>query len=111
MASLAHTASPNSRVRDQSEPNAPAPPRMMAGQRQDWLFEHVTQAFALLVLALLVAILIALGIAAIPALEKFGPAFFFTNVWNPVKLDFGAAAPIYGTIVTSLIALLIGVPV
>jgi phosphate transport system permease protein len=46
----------------------------------------------------------------VPAFEKFGLGFFFTNVWDPVKLNFGALAPIYGTLVTSLIALLIGVP-
>ena len=60
---------------------------------------------------LLLGILLALGYAAIPAFEKFGLAFFLTNVWNPVKSEFGALAPIYGTLVTSLIALLIGVPV
>src|SRR6185295_13417489 len=52
-----------------------------------------------------------LAYAAVPAMEKFGPAFFVTNVWNPVTSQFGALAPIYGTLVTSLIALLIGVPV
>jgi len=67
--------------------------------------------FALLVLCTLVAILGALAYAAIPALQKFGLAFFFTNVWDPVQLNFGALAPIYGTLVTSVIALVIGVPV
>ena len=43
--------------------------------------------------------------------QKFGLGFFFTNVWNPVTSEFGALAPIYGTLVTSAIALLIGVPV
>src|SRR5690348_8294571 len=111
MASLAHTATSPPSVRGQSEPDPPATPRITAGQWQDQLFEHVTRLFALLVLALLAGILIALGIAAIPALDKFGLAFFVTNVWNPVKLEFGAAAPIYGTLVTSAIALAIGVPV
>jgi phosphate transport system permease protein len=46
-----------------------------------------------------------------PALRAFGPGFFVTNVWNPVTKQFGALAPIYGTIVTSMIALLIGIPV
>ncbi|MDQ6619875.1 MAG: phosphate ABC transporter permease subunit PstC [Pseudomonadota bacterium] len=76
----------------------------------DRLFQRVTQASALFVLVLLATILLALGFAAVPALEKFGAPFFFTNVWNPVTKDFGAAAPIFGTVVTSLIALLIGVP-
>ena len=67
--------------------------------------------FAVLVLSMLLAIIGALSYAALPALEKFGLGFFFSNVWNPVKSDFGALAPIYGTLVTSAIALLIGVPV
>ena len=49
--------------------------------------------------------------AAVPAFQKFGLGSSVTNVWDPVKLNFGALAPIYGTLVTSAIALLIGVPV
>ena len=49
--------------------------------------------------------------AAWPAIAKFGLAFFVTNVWNPVKHQFGALVPIYGTLVTSAIAMLIAVPV
>ena len=75
------------------------------------MFEHATLGFAVFVLLLLFAILLSLVIAAIPALEKFGFAFFTTNVWNPVTKQFGALAPIYGTLATSAIALLIAVPV
>jgi phosphate transport system permease protein len=91
----------------------PTPPgeRKVASAWRDWVFEHTTLFFALLVLGLLAGILIALGIAAAPALDKFGVGFFFTNVWDPVKSVFGGLAPIYGTLVTSAIALLIGVPV
>ena len=85
--------------------------RAAAGRRQDALFARATRAFAALVLMLLVAIVVALGYAAWPALSKFGPGFFISNAWNPVTSEFGALAPIYGTIVTSAIALLIGVPV
>jgi phosphate transport system permease protein len=89
----------------------PSAPRQTAGRWQDWLFEHTTMFFALFVLLTLVAIVVALTWAALPALQKFGFTFFYTNVWNPVTSDFGALAPIYGTLVTSAIALLIGVPV
>jgi phosphate transport system permease protein len=89
----------------------PPRPKHDAGRRQDWLFEHVTLFFALFVLLLLAGILVALAISAAPALQKFGPAFFFTNVWNPVKSEFGGLAPIYGTLMTSAIALVTGVPV
>jgi len=91
----------------------PTPPaqRRAAAPWQDWLFERTTMCFALFVLLMLVGIIGALMWTAIPAFEKFGTGFLFTDVWDPVKLRFGALAPIYGTLVTSLIALLIGVPV
>jgi phosphate transport system permease protein len=92
-------------------PSAPPDSPRARGAWADWVFERATLVFALLVLGLLAGILVALGIAAAPALEKFGIGFFFTNIWNPVKGIFGGLAPIYGTLVTSAIALLIGVPV
>jgi len=90
----------------------PTPPgsRAAASRWQDTLFEGTTRFFASLVLVLLIAIIVELAINAAPAMQKFGLGFFFTNVWNPVTLQFGALAPIYGTLVTSAIALLIGVP-
>jgi len=78
---------------------------------QDALFRGTTRLFAALVLALLASIIVALGIAAAPALQTFGLGFFASDVWNPVTKQFGALAPLYGTIVTSAIALLIGIPV
>jgi phosphate transport system permease protein len=92
------------------QPGPPSQPRA-AGRWQDWLFEHTTLFFALFVLLMLLGIIAALTYSAFPALQKFGFGFFVTNVWNPVTSDFGALAPIYGTLVTSAIALLIGVPV
>src|SRR5450631_3810397 len=111
-ASMAMPGPMDSRVesRGQREPLPPAQ-RTAAAPWQDWLFERVTMLFALLVLAMLLGIIGALTYAALPALQKFGFSFFFTNVWDPVKSQFGALAPIYGTLVTSAIALLIGVPV
>src|SRR5436190_18815860 len=53
--------------------------RASAGRWQDALFRQVTRLFAALVLALLLSIIVALGYAAMPALQKFGPAFFVTN--------------------------------
>ena len=92
------------------EPDPPARPKG-AAPWQDWLFERTTMAFALVVLFALVGILAALAWASVPAFQKFGLGFFVTNVWNPVTMDFGALAPIYGTLATAAIALLIGVPV
>jgi phosphate transport system permease protein len=90
---------------------APPPPRTARAALGDVVFEGITRLFALLVLGSLAAILVALAISAWPALQKFGPAFFVSDVWNPVKGLFGGLAPIYGTLVTAALALLIGVPV
>jgi phosphate transport system permease protein len=92
------------------EPGLPGQRRTIP-RWQDAIFEGTTRFSALCVLGSLFAILIALAIAAVPAAYKFGFAFFVTDVWNPVTKDFGALAPIYGTLVTSAIALAIGVPV
>ncbi len=77
----------------------------------DGLFRNLTRLFALLVLCLLAAIFVSLVIGGWTAIEKFGPRFLVTEEWNPVTEDFGALVPIYGTLVTSLIALLIALPV
>ncbi len=78
---------------------------------QDWLFEKTTLFFAVFVLLLLVGIIVSLVIGALPALEAFGLGFFLTDEWNPVSKQFGAVATVFGTLATSIIALLIGVPV
>jgi phosphate transport system permease protein len=78
---------------------------------QDRLFHGTTQFFALLVLATLVGILIALAFEASPTFREFGPAFLWTNIWSVPDDQYGALAAIYGTLVTSVIALLIAVPV
>ena len=62
-------------------------------------------------LALLAGILVSLVIGAQPAIEKSGLGFFTNTVWDPVAGNFGGAVMIYGTIATSLIALVIAVPV
>lgn len=77
----------------------------------DRLFSGATLGFALLVLGVLAAILIALALAAWPALSHFGWGFLISDAWNPVTEQFGALAPIVGTLLTSLIALSIAVPV
>ena len=78
---------------------------------QDKLFHYTTQLFALVVLATLVGILASLAIEAWPSLKAFGPDFLWTNVWSVPDDEYGALAAIYGTVVTSVLALLIGVPI
>lgn len=82
--------------------------------RQRWLdqaFYYTTAIVAGLVLVLLAAIIIALFVGGLDALKTFGFDFLTSDEWNPVTEKFGALAPIYGTIASSLIALLIAVPV
>jgi phosphate transport system permease protein len=77
----------------------------------DSLFRGATFGAAVLVLILLSGVILSLVIGSLPALSKFGLGFLTTQSWNPVTEKFGAIAPIYGTIVTSIIAMLIGIPV
>ncbi len=77
----------------------------------DIAFQALTFSFALVVLVVLGGVVAALIDGARPALAHFGLWFVITNVWNPVTEKFGALAPIYGTLVTSAIAMLIGIPV
>lgn len=78
---------------------------------QDMLFHQVTLVFAFIVLAALAGILISLAIEAMPAMKQFGPAFLWSDVWSVPDDEFGALSAIYGTVVTSIIALIIAVPV
>ena len=86
------------------------PPRNMQALR-DVLFRNTTKLFAFLVFGVLFGILLTLLLASLPALKAFGPHFFVNDAWNPVTVEFGALVPIFGTLVTSLIAMLIGIPV
>ncbi len=86
--------------------------RWARGQRMiDTLFRCTATFFGLFVLVLLGAVIFALIQGSWPALSRFGLGFLTTESWNPVKETFGAVAPIYGTLVTSAIAMVIGVPV
>ncbi|MFC6204358.1 MULTISPECIES: phosphate ABC transporter permease subunit PstC [Psychrobacter] len=80
-------------------------------KRLDAIFVNTTKAAALFVLASLGAILLSLIIGAWPSMQAFGLDFYTSNNWDPVANEYGALAPIYGTIVTSVMALVIAVPV
>jgi phosphate transport system permease protein len=77
----------------------------------DKLFYHSTRLCAFAVLLVIIAIIISLFIGAWPALKKFGFGFIGSTAWNPVTEEFGALVSIYGTLITSAIAMVIGVPV
>jgi phosphate transport system permease protein len=80
-------------------------------QLGDTAFRYLTRSAAILVLVLLGGVIISLIYGATPALQAFGFEFLTQQRWNPVTEKFGALAPIYGTIVTSFIAMMIAVPI
>lgn len=77
----------------------------------DILFRQLTRACAVFVLLLVLAIGWELWRMAAPAIERFGLNFVFSTDWNPVTEAFGAGAPLFGTVVSSFLALLVAVPV
>lgn len=81
------------------------------GAKLDKLFRGTTMFFAFVVFILLFGIILTLFMGSLPALKAFGPGFFTSDVWNPVDIQFGGLVPIYGTFITALIAMVIGVPV
>ena len=97
-------------------PAAPPPPaaaparRRGAGGIGDVLFEHACRGAGILVLVLLGAIIVELFLAGLPAFRAFGLAFVTATEWDPVQEVFGAGVPIYGTVVTSVLALVMAVP-
>jgi phosphate transport system permease protein len=77
----------------------------------DFGFRVLTRTAAIAVLIILGAVIISLIQGSVPALRAFGLNFLIEERWNPVTERFGALAPIYGTLVTALISMLIAVPV
>src|SRR5437899_2406682 len=96
------------RERDMTPP--PETPRR-GGSVPDMVFGWAANGAALLTLGLLLGILVSLVVGAWPAIHRFGLGFLTSRVWDPVALEFGVLVMIYGTLMTSLIALLIAVPV
>lgn len=77
----------------------------------DRIFGWLAKGAAIFTLVTLFAILASLTISAWPAIDKYGLGFLTSTTWDPVKEDFGGLVMIYGTLMTSFIALLIAVPV
>ncbi len=89
----------------------PHPKQARSGPMADRIFGWLAKGAALFTLALLVAILVSLTISAWPAIAKYGLSFLTSTTWDPVKNEYGGLVMIYGTLMTSFIALLIAVPV
>ncbi|WP_293660869.1 phosphate ABC transporter permease subunit PstC [Rhodoferax sp. OV413] len=111
---LAHGDSPGkSAAQQQSRATIKPPPmkRARSGPLADRIFGYAAKAAALVTLLLLVSILVTLTMSAWPAISKYGLSFLTSTVWDPVQEEFGGLVMIYGTLATSLIALVIAVPV
>jgi phosphate transport system permease protein len=100
-------ALPSGRVMTKSPPMKAA----RSGPMADRIFGWLAKGAAVFTLAMLIAILVSLTISAWPAISKYGFGFLTSTTWDPVKEDFGGLVMIYGTLMTSFIALLIAVPV
>ena len=99
------------RVLPRATPSGDPAPRVLRSPWADRLFAGVTQAAAWLTLALLVGIIVSLVIGAGPSIQEFGLGFLTSAEWDPVENRYGGLVMIYGTLATSLIALVIAVPV
>ncbi|MCT2385433.1 phosphate ABC transporter permease PstC [Erwinia pyrifoliae] len=89
-----------------SKPTFKAP-----GKQGDIIFSALVKLAALIVLLLLGGIIVSLLFSSWPSIQKFGFSFLWNKEWDAPNEKFGALVPIYGTVVTSIIALLIAVPV
>lgn len=85
--------------------------KLRRGYLADRLFAYVTWLFAVVVLAIVLAITLSLVVGAWPTLRQFGFRFLVSAEWDPVMDVYGAVVPIVGTLITSAIAMIIAVPV
>lgn len=96
---------------DLNAPTAASRARVLTKLRvTDAAFHQITRAAAISVLVILGGVILSLISGAMPSIRAFGLGFLVNQTWNPVTEKFGASAAIYGTVVTSFIAMLIAVP-
>jgi phosphate transport system permease protein len=96
---------------ERAEPAGPPPQQRRAVPWADTAFSMLAHAAAWLTLALLAGIIGSLVVGAAPAIEEYGLSFLWRSEWDPVQNEYGGLVMIYGTLMTSFIALLIAVPV
>jgi len=77
----------------------------------DKIFSNLTLIFALVIVGILIGLVIVLVKNAMPAIIRFGFSFLNSSTWDPVKQIFGALPAIYGTLLSSVIGLIIAVPI
>ncbi|MCA9519944.1 MAG: hypothetical protein KC609_03185, partial [Myxococcales bacterium] len=76
----------------------------------DVVFFLITGASALTIFLILGGILLSLIVTALPALQKFGVGFLGSAEWNPVTQQFGALTSVHGTLMSTMVAMLLAVP-
>ena len=86
-------------------------PRSGIERGLDSAFYWVAKILAFAIAGILVWITVQVAIAAMPAVKEFGLGFISTSSWNPVQSQYGVWPAIYGTLVSSFIALAISVPI
>ncbi len=96
---------------ERATPQKRPPERRRVAPWADTVFSFLAHGAAWLTLSLLVGIIVSLLIGAAPAIKHFGLGFLWSTDWDPVQEKFGGLVMIYGTLMTSFIALLIAVPV
>ncbi|MDI1239079.1 MAG: phosphate ABC transporter permease PstC [Polaromonas sp.] len=89
----------------------PSPTKRRSSRTADLVFEWMARLAAIVTLLLLAAIILALVMGAWPAIKEYGLSFLWTSEWDPVQNKYGGLVMIYGTLMTSFVALLIAVPV
>ena len=110
---LVHGDSPAVQTeKEKARAMTPTPaPKARSGPMADRIFGFLAKGAAIFTLGLLLAILTSLTISAWPAIAKYGLGFLTSSAWDPVQEEFGGLVMIYGTLATSIIALIIAVPV
>ncbi|HVU20434.1 MAG TPA: phosphate ABC transporter permease subunit PstC [Rhizomicrobium sp.] len=78
---------------------------------QDVRFRGFTALAALSVVVIFCGVIVSLVLGAMPSIKQFGFSFLQTDAWNPVTENYGALASIYGTLITSALAMLVALPV
>ncbi len=110
-ATLPATPYPDKQKMQRSEPRDRPPPIRRASAWADKLFSLLAHSAAVLTLGLLFGIIVSLVIGAWPSISAYGLSFLWRSEWDPVQDEYGGLVMIYGTVMTSFIALLIAVPV
>ena len=111
MAATLRASHYNDNQMERSGPVSRPPAHRKAASWADSVFSFFAHAAAILTLALLAGIILSLVIGAMPAIREYGLSFLWRSDWDPVKNSYGGLVMIYGTLMTSFIALAIAVPV